>query len=72
MRLRLNPTLITIALLLLTTATVLAQEEAAAEVETAPPGISMLLLLGGLGAVALVGYVMSRREAASEATSSES
>ena len=68
---RLNPTLLTIALLL-TTATALAQEEAAAEVETAPPGISMLLLLGGLGAVALVGYVMSRREASSEAARSES
>ncbi|MCA9886215.1 MAG: hypothetical protein KC546_11310 [Anaerolineae bacterium] len=63
---RLNPTVLTIVLLLMTAATALAQEEATSEaVETAPPGISMLLLLSGLGAVLLVGYVMSRREASS-------
>lgn len=55
--------LFTVALLLMSAAATFAQEEAAAEAQTAPPGIGLFLLLGGLGAIALVGYITSRREA---------
>jgi|GEM_PF-2908130 len=52
-------------LLLLSAGVAFAQEEAEAveAAETVAPGVTVLLVLGGLGMIALVGYVMYRREA---------
>lgn len=58
-------TLLLSALLLLSAGVAFAQEEAEAveAAEGVAPGVTVLLVLGGLGMIALVGYVMSRREA---------
>lgn len=66
MPIRMKYTLFTLALLLMNTVATLAQEEAAAEAEGAPPGVSMFLLLLGLGSIALVGYVTARRDTSNE------
>ncbi|QPC82077.1 hypothetical protein G4Y79_20705 [Phototrophicus methaneseepsis] len=66
MPIRMKYTLFTLAVLLMNTVATLAQEEAAAEAEGAPPGVSMFLLLLGLGAIALVGYVTARRDTSNE------
>lgn len=51
-----------IAILLLTALPALAQEVAEAASTDTPQGLGLLMLLIGLGAVAAVGLLMSRRE----------
>ncbi|MCS6835258.1 MAG: hypothetical protein NZ750_04485 [Anaerolineae bacterium] len=54
----LRPLTLSLVLALCATLPVLAQEEAA----PAPTGVTVLLLLVGIGAVALIGFVVNARE----------
>lgn len=69
MNVTLTRVITTVLLLLLSVSLVAAQEEAAAAAEHGPAGLDMLLLLVGVGALGITGFIFFSREQAEQSDS---